>query len=109
MKKSYFPDIIGQIPPVDYGIEGLEVHRSHTGEGTVYFVAAYQNVSFPEHSHAEQWSVVLDGEAHCRMNGKTFVYRKGDTYVIPAGVKHQITLLKGYAEADYVADPNDGE
>ena len=41
------------------------------------------------------------------MNGETKIYRKGDTYRLPANVPHQITLGAGYAEVDYVDDPND--
>ncbi len=41
------------------------------------------------------------------MNGETKTYQQGDTYYIPAGVTHQITLSAGYAEIDYVDDPND--
>ena len=42
-------------------------------------------------------------------NGETKEYKQGDTYFIPADLKHQITLCAGYSEVDYVDDPNDGE
>ena len=109
MGKEIFTQIIKNIPLVDYGIEGLEVRRPHTKEGTIYFVAAHKDISFPKHSHAEQYTVVLDGEARLTINGQTSVYKKGDIYTIPAGAPHTITLMKGYAEFDYVNDPFDGE
>ena len=61
MEKDLFTQIIKEIPSVNYGISGLEVHRSHTKEGTIYFVSAHEEVEFPIHSHAEQWTVVLSG------------------------------------------------
>ncbi|MBR2963588.1 MAG: cupin domain-containing protein [Lentisphaeria bacterium] len=102
-----FSDIIKKVPLRDYGIEGLEVRADHTSTGTVYSVTAQKEVAFPTHSHAEQWTIVVSGECRFTMNGETKVYRAGDTYRIPAGVPHQITLGAGYSEVDYVDDPND--
>ncbi len=109
MEKDLFTQIIKEIPSVNYGISGLEVHRSHTKEGTMYFVSAHEEVEFPIHSHAEQWTIVLSGECTYTAEGKTTVYKKGDIYTIPADTPHQITLHKGYSEVDYVNDPLDGE
>lgn len=109
MEKELFTLIIKNIPLVDYGLNGLEVHRSHTKEGTMYFVTAHEEVKFPVHSHAEQWTIVLSGECTFTANEETKVYKKGDIYTIPANIPHQITLHKGYSEVDYVNDPNDGE
>ncbi len=44
---------------------------------------------------------------YCKWRKK--VYNAGETYIIPAGLKHQITLHAGYSEVDYVDDPFDGE
>lgn len=106
---NIFPDIIKNVPLRDYGIEGLEVHVDHTTTGTVYFVNATKEVAFPWHCHAAQWTVVVSGECRFTANGMTTVYKQGDTYFIPAGLEHQITLCAGYAEVDYVDDPRDGE
>ena len=102
-----FPKIIRQVPLRDYGIDGLEVRADHTSTGTVYFVTAAREVVFPTHAHAEQWTVVVSGECRLTLNGETAIYRAGDTYMIPADTPHQITLGAGYAEVDYVDDPND--
>lgn len=109
MTKDLFTQIIKNIPAADYGLKGLEVHRTHTKEGTIYFVTAHEEVNFPAHSHAEQWTIVLSGECTYTAGGETKVYKKGDVYTIPADTPHQITLHKGYSEFDYVNDPNDGE
>ncbi|HAR79564.1 MAG TPA: cupin domain-containing protein [Succinivibrionaceae bacterium] len=109
MKKEVFSQIIKKIPVVDYGIDGLEVHRSHTKEGTMWFVTAHKEVVFPEHTHAEQWTIVLSGKCSYTANGVTTVYKKGDTYTIPDHTPHQLTLHKGYSEVDYVDDPFDGD
>lgn len=107
--QSIFPEIIDHIPLKDYGLPGLIVHSDHTSTGTVYFVFAEQEVPFPEHSHAAQWTVVVSGKCVFTANGKSTTYSKGDTYFIPDGMLHQITLYPGYAEVDYVDDPKDGD
>lgn len=104
-----FADIIKKIPSRDYGIEGLETRVDHTSTGTVYFVTAEKEVVFPEHAHAAQWTIVVSGSCTFTANGESKVYSAGETYFIPAGLKHQITLHAGYSEVDYVDDPRDGE
>ncbi len=109
MEKEIFSQIIKSIPAVDYGIEGLEVHRTRTPEGTIYFVEARREVPFPQHAHAEQWTIVVSGESRFEAEGVSRIHKKGDVYTIPAGVKHTVTLFEGYAEIAYVNDPHDGE
>lgn len=104
-----FADIIKKVPTRNYGIDGLEVHVDHTSTGTVYFVSAEKEVVFPEHSHAAQWTIVVSGSCTFTANGESKVYSAGETYFIPAGLRHQITLHAGYSEVDYVDDPHDGE
>ena len=104
-----FADIIKKVPSRDYGIDGLEVHVDHTSTGTVYFVSAAKEVVFPEHAHAAQWTIVVSGSCTFTADGKSKVYSAGETYFIPAGLRHQITLHAGYSEVDYVDDPQDGE
>lgn len=103
-----FPDIIiSKVPNRDYGKDGLSVHADHTSTGTVYFVSTTKKVPFPKHQHAEQWTVVVNGECRLTIGGETKTYRKDDTYRIPTNTPHQITLGSNYAEVDYVDDPND--
>lgn len=102
-----FPEIIQKIPARDYGIEGLHVHVDHTPRGTIYFVSAEKEIEFPTHSHASQWTIVVSGSCTFTANGESKIYQAGDTYFIPAGLEHQITLHAGYSEVDYVDDPND--
>ena len=81
-----------------------KVVHSH---GHDHYASAEKEVVFPLHSHAEQWTIVVSGECRLSMDGKVKTYRAGETYLIPAGVPHQITLGAGYSEVDYVDDPND--
>ncbi len=104
-----FHEIIKKVPIKDFGLDGLEVHSDHTSTGTIYFVKAEKEVIFPEHSHAAQWTIVVSGSCTFVANGEEKIYKAGETYFIPANLKHQITLHEGYSEVDYVDDPFDGE
>lgn len=93
--EDFFPEIITTLPEVDAGREGVRAYLLQ-GEGKqVAFVAFDADVDAPEEAHAAQWVVVLEGEVELTMAGETAVYRKGDTYFVPAGVPHGARIKKG--------------
>lgn len=47
------------------------------------------DVEIAEHSHEAQWGVVLAGEIELFIEDEKFIFRKGDTYFIPAGAKRR--------------------
>ncbi|GEM_PF-4548806 len=57
-----------------------------------------KDVEIPEHSHEAQWGVILDGEIELTIDGKKYIFKKGDTYFIPKGVKHSAKIKKGYKD-----------
>lgn len=100
--KSPFPAFVDQLPIRDYGLDGLIVHVDSSEKGETYFTFAEKEIPFPEHAHGAQFTAVVSGACDFTANGKTITYKEGDTYFIPAGLRHQITLHPGYAEMDYV-------
>lgn len=96
-----FPAFVNSLPARDYGFEGLYVHSDISETGETLFVYAEKEIVFPEHAHGAQFTAVISGECDFTADGKTTTYRKGDTYYIPTGMRHQITLHAGYAEMDY--------
>lgn len=100
--ESPFPDFVNKLPARNYGFDGLHVHSDISDTGETFFVYAEKEAPFPEHSHGAQFSVVISGECDFTADGKTVTCRKGATYRIPTGMKHQIALHPGYAEMDYV-------
>lgn len=55
----------------------------------------------PEHSHEDQWAVVLEGKIELVIDGAKKAYTKGDRYFIPAGVKHSGRIYAGYADITF--------
>ena len=47
-----------------------------------------KDVDLPEHSHADQFGIVLEGMIELVIDGKKHRFTKGDRYHIPEGVRH---------------------
>ena len=60
-----------------------------------------KDVSVPEHSHEEQWGIVLEGKIDLVVDSKLKTYSKGDRYVIPKDVKHSAMIYAGYTDLTF--------
>lgn len=96
--ETFFPDIIRDLPEADIPVEGLHSHLSQGADQQFVFMSFENDAEIPEHSHAAQWGVVLDGEIDLWIDGKRRVLKKGDTYFIPKGVAHSAKIRKGYKD-----------
>ncbi|MCU0494800.1 MAG: cupin domain-containing protein [Chloroflexaceae bacterium] len=73
----------------------LDAYVMHGRGGQVGFQAVDSRVEVPEHAHDAQWGVVLDGQIDFTIGGEAHVFRKGDSYNIPAGVPHAAIIHPG--------------
>ena len=106
--KNPFPEFVKRLPLRDYGMPGLVVHVDTSALGETFFVVAEKEIVFPEHAHGAQFTMVVNGSCDFTADGWTVTYSKGDSYYIPEGKKHQITLHQGYAEMNYVLNVGTG-
>jgi quercetin dioxygenase-like cupin family protein len=97
-KENFFPEIIAKLPEADIPIEGVNSHLFQGQNQQFVFMSFEKDAEVPEHSHEGQWGVVLDGEIELFIDGKKYVFKKGDTYYIPKGVKHSARIKKGYKD-----------
>ncbi len=97
-KDLFFPEIITKLPEARIPLEGLRSHLFQGKNQQIIFMNFENDAEIPEHSHAAQWGVVLDGEIELIVNGEKFILKKGDTYFIPKGVKHSARIKKGYKD-----------
>jgi len=97
-KDNFFPDIIRNLPGADIPAEAVTSYLLQGENQQVVFMSFDKDVSVPEHSHAAQWGVVLDGESKLTIGGKLHVLKKGDSYYIPKDVPHSGTLKAGYKD-----------
>jgi len=97
-KKNFFPQIITKLPEADIPIEGVSSHLFQGFSQQFVFMSFKKDAAAPAHKHQGQWAVVLDGEIELTIDGKTFNFRRGDTYFIPRGVTHSAKARKGYKD-----------
>src|SRR5262245_32153993 len=91
-----FPEMIARHPAVDLSLEGRESHLIQAGEQQFVFMSYQHDTDIPEHAHAGQWGVVLDGEMELTVEGERRLLRRGDSYYLPAGARHSARIHGGY-------------
>ncbi len=106
-----FPAFITAFPGIDVpfpdDVVSTAVVRSEAG--LVAFFTFHKDMELPAHSHGAQWGTVVEGEIEFTIDGKTDVYRPGDSYSIAAGVEHGAVIKAGtrvidvFEEADRYA------
>jgi quercetin dioxygenase-like cupin family protein len=98
MSDKFFPEIITNLPNADIPIKGLGSHLFQGEDQQILFMEFGNDVEIPEHSHEAQWGVVLTGEIELFIEDEKFIFRKGDTYFIPAGDRHSAKIKAGYKD-----------
>jgi len=104
MKSSKFPAFVRSLPEADLPFEGLRGWLLQSDSGQILFNESDIEVSVPEHSHGDQWGVVIDGKIELTIGDLTRTYSRGDTYFIPAGTVHSALIYPGFRAVDYFAD-----
>jgi quercetin dioxygenase-like cupin family protein len=94
-EEEFFPSIITALPRADEAGDPVRTYLLQGERMQVAFAAFDADVSAPEEEHAAQWVAVLRGEVELTTPDGAAVYRKGDTYFIPAGVPHAARIKKG--------------
>ncbi len=91
-----FPKIIVNLPEADVPLDGAKAYLSQSDEHQVIFLEFEKDVDLPEHSHEAQWEFVLNGKVNLWADGVKHIYKKGDSFFIPKGVKHSGKIYAGY-------------
>lgn len=98
---SIFPEPIRKLPEADIPIKGIKAYLSQDENHQIIFMEFSEDVELPEHAHAGQWGVVLEGKIELTIGGEKQTFLKGDRYFIPDGVKHSGRIYAGYADMTY--------
>ena len=106
MEKKIYPQMITELPEVEIPFNGVKGWLLQGIDKQVVFFDIETIASIPEHSHGEQWGVVVDGEAELVVGGVKKILRRGDTYHIPPGVPHSVTFRTRLKAIDFFAEPN---
>jgi len=101
-----FPEPIRKLPQADVPLDGATAYLSQTGGHQILFMEFQKDVVLPEHSHAAQTGIVVQGKIELVIGGEKKCFSKGDLYYIPAGVKHSGKIFAGYADVTFFDEPN---
>jgi len=101
-----FPDFVRNLPEADLPFDGLRGWLLQSNSGQILFNESDVEVTVPEHSHCDQWGVVINGDIKLTVNDHMRLYSRGDTYYIPEGVTHEAQIYPGFKAVDYFTDQN---
>ena len=101
VKRSIFPEPIHGLPEADIPLEGIQAYLVQGENQQVIFMQFDKDITLPEHSHAGQWGIVLEGKIMLTIDGSTRTYGKGERYYIPAGTPHSGKIYAGYADMTF--------
>ncbi|MHB0870162.1 MAG: cupin domain-containing protein [Chloroflexota bacterium] len=99
-----FPAFIKNLPEADTPYAGVRSWVVQSERGQVVFNEADTEVDVVEHSHGDQWGVVLEGRVDLFVAGQKQVCYAGDSYFIPADIPHGMKIYPGTRSVDYFAD-----
>ncbi len=106
MANRLFPEIITKHPHADIPIDGVTSHLVQAGHQQFIFMQFDNDVEVPEHFHAAQWGIVLEGEMELNIGGQKRNLKKGDTYFIEKNVLHSAKIKKGYTDLTLFDQPD---
>lgn len=96
-----FPPPIQKLPQADIPLKGLTAYLSQSADHQILFMEFTEDVDLPEHSHAGQLGIVLEGRIDLVIAGVPHTFRKGDRYYIPEGTLHSGRIHAGYADITF--------
>ena len=106
MGEEIFPKMVTDLPEIDISLEGVRGWLLQGADRQVVFFEIEHIGAIPEHSHGEQWGIVVEGEAELTVNGVKKICRKGDHYHIPAGALHSVAIRTRVKAIDFFAEAN---
>jgi len=105
-KEMRFPEFIEGLPQADIPVPGVEGFLLQAAGHQVAFLRSDEDMTMPEHSHAAQWEIPLEGIAEMNMGGEVRIFGPGQPIYVPAGVPHS-GKVKGPYTAIIIFDSPD--
>jgi hypothetical protein len=104
MGSPEFPAFVRGLPEADLPFAGLRGWLLQSGSGQVLFNESDIEVAVPEHSHGDQWGIVIGGQIELTLGDRTQTFGRGDSYYIADGTMHRARIFPGFRAVDYFAD-----
>ena len=94
-------------PEPDIPLNGMTAYRSQSDTHQLIFMQFEKDTDLPEHSHAAQIGIVLEGKIELVIDGKEQCFTKVDRYYIPEGIKHSGKIYARYADITFKSENKD--
>jgi quercetin dioxygenase-like cupin family protein len=104
--ESVFPEAIRKLPEAEIPLAGIRAYLSQGSDHQIVFMEFSEDVDLPEHAHAAQMGIVLEGRIDLTIAGEERSFGRGDRYYIPEGVRHSGKIHAGYADVTFFAEPD---
>ena len=106
MMNTVLPDMITKLPEIEMPIDSVKGYliQGEANQSVFFIVSA--GTYLPEHSHAAQGGVVLEGKFEIIIGNEKKVYRKGDSYFVPENVLHAGNYITDVVSFDVFDDKN---
>lgn len=98
-----FPEPILGLPRADIPLPGVRAFLSQGEDHQIIFMEFTLDAEVAEHAHSAQWGVVVAGRIDLVIGGVPHTFGPGDSYTIPAGVRHSAHIHAGYADMTFFA------
>ena len=102
--EKFFPEPVDNLPDADITFKGIKGKLLQAENHQVVFMEIDAVGEIPPHSHGAQWGIVLKGEMSLTIEGNTKIYRKGDSYYIPADAVHSANFSAKVSAVDFFED-----
>ena len=106
MANDFPPRVLASLPKANVPLPGVQAQLLQGDSWQMLFMTFSQDVELSEHSHEEQWGVVIEGRIDLTVDGETRTLQRGERYEIPAGVPHSAKIYAGYADITLFASPD---
>jgi mannose-6-phosphate isomerase-like protein (cupin superfamily) len=106
MTTHEFPAFVHTLPEADLPYQGLKGWLMACEHGQVLYTESDTEVLIPEHSHGEQWGIVIRGRIELTCQERTRMLTRGDMYHIPPGASQRAHIFPGFRAIEHFADRN---
>lgn len=106
MVSPIVPGPIRDLPKANISLNGLTSYILQSETHQILFMEFDEDVDLPEHSHAAQVGIVLEGKIELIIDGEREYFTRGDRYYIPKVIKNSGKIFAGYADITFFDEPN---
>ncbi len=101
-----FDEPIRNLPQAAMSLRGVRAFLSQGQTHQIIFMQCSEDDEMPEHAHAAQVGIVLEGRIDLIIDGEKRTYIKGDRYYVPGGVRHSGKVYAGFAQVAFFDEPD---